>query len=156
MVAPNDRKPSQKLGERKSNPGIRVPGSVTITGAQRDALYQVLITQLSVFDDLRLAYERRDVDIALSNSLGRMVADAIRLIMDGGIGWGDISAADSVELTLSEPELRSILGGVRCASVKLLEALRPEFEEKLAKLQGIELARDACTHALTQLSERGR
>jgi hypothetical protein len=125
-----------------------------ITGEQRDALYQVLLTQLSTFDDLRMAYERPEADSETSCVLGRMVADALRLIMDGGVGWGDSSAVETVGLELPEQELRSILSNVRDSAIRLLEALRPEYEEKLVRLQEVELARDACTDALAQIDER--
>lgn len=130
--------------------------AATITGAQRDALYQVLITQLSTFDDLRMAYERAEADTRTSSVLGRVVSDALRLIVDGGVGWGDSSEAERVILTLPAGELRPILARVRGAAVSLLEALRPEYEEKLAQLDEVERARDACSELLARLGENGQ
>lgn len=123
---------------------------ISISGKQRDGLYQVLLTQLSTFDDLRSAYERGDADIEKSKMLGRMVADALRLIMDGGVGWGDLSGADRVELTLPESELQELLGRVRCAADRLIDALKLEHEEAVEKLEEVELGRDACTEVLVR------
>jgi hypothetical protein len=127
---------------------------ISITGTQRDSLYQVLLTELSVFDDLRTAYERLDADSETSDKLGRMVADALRLIMDGGVGWGDQSHEEKVELTLPDGELQLVLARVRCAANRLLVALRPEYEERLEKLKEVELARETCSEVLVQLRRR--
>jgi hypothetical protein len=128
---------------------------VLITREQRDGLYQVLLTELSTFDDLRSAYERKEADIETSERLGRMVADALRLIVDGGVGWGDLSSAERVKLTLPESELGPLLDRVRSAAVSLLEALQPEYEEKLELLKEVEVARDACTAVLGQIQPGG-
>jgi hypothetical protein len=126
--------------------------SIALRGVQRDALYDLLLTQLGTFDDLRCAYER-DADVETCYALGRMVTDALRLIMDGGLGWGSSSRGKVVELSLPEDELRSILGRIHENANRLHEGAQPEHEQKRSEWKRVIQARKACADALQQLAE---
>jgi len=121
---------------------------VTISAEQRDALYSLVLDELTAFEDLRIAYEADDIET--SYRLGRRVSDALRLIVDGGLGWG-AHAAGPVELTLPAEELRRIFTSLRRNAVTLYEAMRPEQEEVEAEWAEIKRVRETCGEVLEQL-----
>lgn len=123
--------------------------AITISAEQRDALYSLILDELTAFDDLRMAYAAEDLEAA--HRLGRRVSDGLRLIVDGGLGWG-AHACDPVELTLPPDELRRILTNLRRSAVNLYEAMRPEQEEVQAEWAEVKRAQDACAEALEQIS----
>lgn len=121
---------------------------VVISAKQRDALYSLVLDELTACEDLRLAYETDDLET--SYRLGRRVSDALRLIVDGGLGWGT-RAAGPVELTLPPEDLRRIFGNLRRNAVSLYESMRPEQEEVEAEWAEIKQVRETCGEVLEQL-----
>jgi hypothetical protein len=123
---------------------------VVISAEQRNALYQLALTELLLFEDLRNAYEG-ELDLEACYRLGRPVMDTLRLIVDGGLGWGDMTSQDSVPLNLPPEELRRIMTRLRAGAVFLGESQQEEQEEKRDEWNQATLARDACNAALEQL-----
>jgi hypothetical protein len=121
---------------------------VTISAEQRDALYTLVLDELTGYEDLRIAYEADDLEA--SYRLGRRVSDALRLIVDGGLGWGT-RAAGPVELTLPPEDLRRIFSNLRRNAATLYEAMRPEQEEVAAEWAEIKQVRETCGEVLEQL-----
>lgn len=122
---------------------------ITIAAEQRDALYSLVLDELNAFEDLRLAYETDDVET--SYRLGRRVGDGLRLIVDGGLGWG-ARAAGPVELTLPPDDLRRIFSNLRRSAIGLYEAMRPEQEELEAEWAEIKRVQETCSEVLEQLT----
>lgn len=125
---------------------------ITITADQRNALYQMLLSDLSAFDDLQAAYAGGKQEE--SYRLGRRMTDCMRLIQDGGLGWGDNVAEDEVLLTLPREELRRILIAQRDHLLAHREATRREREEIEAELGLDSVALSGCEGALAQLDGR--
>lgn len=121
---------------------------ITISAEQRDALYSLVLDELTAFDDLRMAYARDDLEAA--HRLGRRVSDGLRLIVDGGLGWGS-RASGPVELTLPPEELRRILTRLRRSAVNLYEAMRPEQEQVKEEWAEVGRAKDTCAEVLGQI-----
>lgn len=132
-----------------------MPHTVTISGAQRDALYTILLNLLSGFGDLENCYEHDEPDFESCYRLGRRMCDCLRLIVDGGFGWGDTTGRNTVVLTLPPDELVPILSRLRDTAIARHESMRPEQAEKQSEWNEVALARDACSAALDQLLPRG-
>lgn len=122
---------------------------ITISAEQRDAVYSLVLDELNAFEDLRLAYEADDVET--SYRLGRRVGDGLRLIVDGGLGWGT-RAAGPIELTLPPDDLRRIFANLRRNAIGLYEAMRPEQEELQAEWAEIKQVQETCSEVLGQLT----
>lgn len=122
--------------------------AVTISVEQRDALYSLILDELNAFEDLRLAYEADEIEA--SYRLGRRVSDGLRLIVDGGLGWGT-HAASPIELKLPPEDLRRIFGNLRRNAISLYESMRPEQEELQAEWAAIKQVQEACSEVLEQL-----
>jgi hypothetical protein len=83
--------------------------AITITSAQRDALYKEIFVGLSGIGDVWLAACAADYDKAAE--LGRDYSDDLRLLLDD-LGWGEVFETD-VELTTPPEVLRRVLGRMR-------------------------------------------
>ncbi|HEX5983465.1 MAG TPA: hypothetical protein VFY69_04585 [Solirubrobacterales bacterium] len=121
---------------------------VRISAAQRDALYSLVIDELNACEDLRLAYESEDLETAYR--LGRRVNDALRLIVDGGLGWG-ARVGGPVELALPAEDLLRIFGNLRRDATNLYESMRPEREELQAEWEEIKRVQETCDEVLEKL-----
>lgn len=121
---------------------------VTISAEQRDALYSLVLDELTACEDLRLAFEANDLET--SYRLGRRVSDALRLIVDGGLGWGARTGA-SVELTLPAEDLLRIFGNLRRNAISLYESMRPEQEELQSEWEEIKRVQETCDEVLEKL-----
>lgn len=75
-------------------------GTATITGEQREAIYEFLVEQLSRLTDLPLAIKSEDFDTA--KRLAREFSQYFRLLDD--LGWGADGRLE-VALTMSPEEL---------------------------------------------------
>jgi hypothetical protein len=69
---------------------------VTITLAERNAIYAELLSRLSGIDDIRMAVEHDDFESA--TRLGREFGDELRLMED--LGWGSVDAEGPIALTM--------------------------------------------------------
>lgn len=128
---------------------------VTISAAQRNALYRLILIDLSGFIDLQTAFDGEKADLETCYRLGRRVTDGLRLIQDGGLGWGNETPGELVELTLPAEELRRILTEQQDQLVAHREATRPEREDTEAEWQLDATALSACEDALSQLAGGG-
>ena len=122
--------------------------SLSITPQQRDALYAQVLDHLGGIDDVRLAAEREDFDLA--DRLGRAFDDDLRLILDV-LGWGD-HASEPVELGLPAEELARVLRNLRARAVEQIEAERGEQEAFRAMWERATLVRRTCDELLLELS----
>lgn len=125
---------------------------IAIAADQRNALYHLLLSDLSAYSDLQAAYARGDLEECYR--LGRRMTDCMRLIQDGGLGWGDETAESVVQLTLPGEELRRILIAQRDLLITHREATRPEREEIEAEMGLDAVALSGCEDALTQMNAR--
>lgn len=81
--------------------------TLTITGAQRDALYDWVYDRLSGIDDIWLAASNGRYETA--DRLGREYSDELRLVLDD-LGWGDGPGGPTIELTTPPDVLRRVFG----------------------------------------------
>lgn len=84
--------------------------SLTITGAQRDALYDWVYDRLSGIDGVWLAASNGRYETAAR--LGREYSDDLRLVLDD-LGWGDGPGASIIELKTPPDVLRRVFGRLR-------------------------------------------
>jgi hypothetical protein len=134
---------------------------IVISRAHRDALYQETVIDLSGFDDLRQELDRDEPDLEACEKIGRRIVDALRLIQDGGLGWGyrgedvpDKRLAD-VELTLPTEELRRVILGKRSTLAQASQMRQRERESQEWEWEQLDKAREACTSILDQLGDLG-
>jgi len=125
---------------------------IRISRAHRDALYGGLLKNLKEFHDL-LDFGRSGGPerIEECEQIGRRMADALRLIQDGGIGWGYPKGDDPYKLTLPPDELRRIIETERGSLASLEETVRAEREQYEEQWQQTREARNACSSILDQL-----
>jgi hypothetical protein len=78
--------------------------SLTITAAERDALYEQIYVRLSGIDDVWLAVEAGDFEAA--SRLGREYSDDLRLVLDD-LGWGT-GSGEGLQLTAPPDVIRRV------------------------------------------------
>ena len=76
-----------------------------ITRAQRDAIYEVVVTHLTGIGDVWMSADRRE--FATAKRLGRAFAEDLRLLED--LGWADTIDRETVALTVLPDELTRTL-----------------------------------------------
>jgi hypothetical protein len=123
---------------------------IVLTAEQRDALYRQTIAELTLLDDLRQAWETGDVETAFR--LGRRCSDCLRLIVDG-LGWGERSSSESVELRIPPAELTRIFSRLRDSATLQVESERPEQDAFRATWERAGLTRDTCAAKLEEISQ---
>jgi hypothetical protein len=104
---------------------------VTITRAQRDAIYEAVITRLTAIGDVWLSIERRE--FADAKTMGREFAEDLRLLED--LGWAETIDGETASLTQPPAELTRALARLHkdaSASVGAYVS-RPKDEEELAQ-----------------------
>jgi hypothetical protein len=104
---------------------------VTITGAQRDAIYEAVITRLTAIGDVWLSIKRRE--FADAKRMGREFAEDLRLLED--LGWAETIDDETASLTQPREELTHALARLHkdaSASVGAYVS-RPKDEEALAQ-----------------------
>ncbi|HEX6781998.1 MAG TPA: hypothetical protein VF125_08200 [Solirubrobacterales bacterium] len=124
--------------------------NLTLTATERNALYRQALGELTVFDDLREAWERGDVET--SYRLGRACSDWLRLIVDG-LGWGEHASSELVELRIPATELTRIFSRLRDSATLQYEAERSDQEEFRANWERAGLVRDTCTAKLEAINQ---
>ena len=104
---------------------------VTITRAQRDAIYEVVLNHLTGIGDVWIAVQSRDFDYA--RELGVDFGDDLRLLED--LGWSDEAESETVTLTMPRDQLaRAVARLHRRASDSLATYVaRPKEDEELAE-----------------------
>jgi hypothetical protein len=84
--------------------------TVTITHAQRDALYDRILDRLSGIEDIWLAASTGEYETA--DRLGREYTDELRLVLDD-LGWGAGPRVETLELATAPDVLRRVFGRLR-------------------------------------------
>jgi hypothetical protein len=122
---------------------------VTISRAQRDAIYQMVITHLTGIGDVWLAVHRRD--FADAKRLGRKFAEDLRLLED--LGWSETIDQETVTLTMAPGELTRTLARLHKDAAGALGTYvsRPKEDEELA--QRDLAASEALGEILSRLAE---
>jgi hypothetical protein len=123
--------------------------AVTITAAQRDALYDRVLDRLSGIGDILLAAGSEDFPTA--DRLGREYSDELMLVCDG-LGWGARSRSDVVELGDTSPELLlRVFARLRGAAASEREAQARSWDESRTLEERNRLVDQACTTVLRAL-----
>lgn len=104
---------------------------VTITRAQRDAIYEMVINHLTGIGDVWLSVQSGD--FAAAKRLGQGFADDLRLMDD--LGWTESIDRETVALTLPPEELTRTLARLHKDASGSLGTFvsRPKDEEDLAQ-----------------------
>src|SRR6476659_29194 len=122
-----------------------------ISRAHRDALDGDLLENLKEFHDLLEFGSSRDPEmIKECEQFGRRMTDALRLIQDGGIGWGYPDGDGRHELMLPPEELRRIIEAERGSLTSLDETVRAEREQYEGQWRGTREGREAGSSILGQ------
>lgn len=122
---------------------------VTITRAQRDAIYELVITHLTGIGDVWICVDRREY--ATAKRMGREFAEDLRLLED--LGWADTIDRETVALTQPPQELTRALARLHrdAAGSVGTYVSRPKDEEELA--QRDLAASEALGEILSQLAQ---
>jgi len=121
---------------------------LTITRAQRDAIYEMVVTHLTGIGDVWLSVQGGDV--ATAKRLGRDFAENLRLLED--LGWSETIDRETVALTVPPDELTRTLARLhKDASGSLgTYVSRPRDDEEFA--QRDLAASEALGEVLSQLA----
>lgn len=126
--------------------------TTTITGEQRDAIYELLSDRLSGLDDVWKAL-RCQRDFAAAERLGREFRRELRLLDD--LGWPEEDDRELVELTMPAQELAPLLARLQGDAAEGL-ALPPDEKEAREAEERYRrhclVARAACVELLGGLS----
>ena len=122
---------------------------VTITRAQRDAIYQMVITHLTAIGDVWLSVKRRD--FAHAKEMGRKFAEDLRLLDD--LGRPEAIERETVTLTMPPGELTRTLARLHkdAAGALGVYVSRPKEDEEFA--QRDLAASEALGEILSRLAE---
>lgn len=126
--------------------------SITITGEQRDVLYEQILIRLTGISDVYLTAEEGDFDAA--QSLSGEFADYL-LLLHEGLGWGEHHEGP-VQLSSSPEVLRRALSRlmrrveVQDPQEAELAELRAEVEERQERNR---MTRETCEQLLAELGE---
>jgi hypothetical protein len=123
--------------------------AVTITAAQRDALYDRILDRLSGIGDVLLAVSSDDFPTA--DRLGREYSDELMLVCDG-LGWGARSGSAVIELSNARPELLlRVFARLRDDAASEREAQARSWDESRTLEERNRLVDEACTSVLGAL-----
>jgi hypothetical protein len=126
--------------------------SLTVTAAQRDALYDQILDRLSGIGDIEVAIQAENYDDA--ERIGREYSDDLRLLLDDlGIGDGN---GEPVELTAPPAVLRRVLPRLRQLALDYTAALKPEMVEVQEVSERNRLVSEACESVLADLDGSDR
>ena len=120
---------------------------LTISSAQRDALYDQILDRLSGIGDIAVAIQAEHYNDA--ERIGREYSDDLRLLLDDlGIGEG---AGGSVELSTPPEVLRRVLPRLRDSALDHTAGLEPEWAEVHGLKERNRLVSEACETVLAGL-----
>jgi hypothetical protein len=121
--------------------------SITITAAQRDALYDQVLDRLSGIGDIEVAIQAENYDDA--ERLGREYSDDLRLLLDDlGIGGG---SGEPVELTAPPEVLRRVLLRLQELARNHTASLEPAWAEVHEVKERNRLVSETCEAVLAGL-----
>jgi hypothetical protein len=118
--------------------------SVTITAAERDALYDELYAGLSGIDGVWLAASTGDLEEVAR--LSRQFSDDLRLLLDD-LGWGE-GSGESHELTAPPDVLRRTFTRLRTTATERRAEEETERTELRSREEATQRLLDACDRVL--------
>jgi hypothetical protein len=114
---------------------------------QRDALFAQVSIDLDALGDLAMAISQgKEEECYL---LGRRVVDALRLVIEGGLGWRG-RTQESTVLTLSDDEIRRIMTRLERDVMAEIERKRPDHDAGRAEWEELGAIKAACQSVLDQ------
>jgi hypothetical protein len=128
--------------------------TATITGAQRDALYEQVRNHLGALGDVWIAMEKTS-DFATAERLGIEFGEDFRLLHD--LGWNVEDERETVELTMPPGDLTEVLNRLRREAEGGLADTAGERESRERDeeiLRGFRLVRDTCEELIASLDPR--
>lgn len=120
--------------------------SIVLQPGERDAIASQILANLGQLGDLETMIDS-GVEEEECYRLGRQILDALRLILDGGLGWKE-RTVDPTPVTLPAKDLHQIMFGLQTQARALLEATRPEREAMREKWDEFATLEATCTSAL--------
>jgi hypothetical protein len=123
---------------------------VTISHAQRDAVYDQILDRLSGIEDIWLAASTQRYETA--DRLGREYSDELRLILDD-LGWGDGPEVEAIELTTAPDVLRRVFGRLRDTAAAERARRQTGWFEGREEEERNRLVGEACQVVLAMLGE---
>jgi hypothetical protein len=123
--------------------------TVTLKPEQRDALFAQISVDLDALGDLAMAISKGEEEECYL--LGRRVADALRLVIEGGLGWREQTQGPT-DLTLCHQEIRRIMTRLQGDVMAAIERARPDHDATRAEWEELEARKNACQFALDQAS----
>jgi hypothetical protein len=121
---------------------------LTISGEQRDALYEELLDRLTGIDGVWLAIDEEN-DLEKADQRAREFAGYLRLIFED-LGWGD-HGPPLVELTMPPDELSQTISRLRVQAAERYEEERAEQEAFRTRWEHTALVRETCDEVLKRL-----
>jgi hypothetical protein len=121
---------------------------VLLEPEQRDALFSQVSVDLGLVGDFEVAMREGDVEECYR--LGRRVSEALRLVVEGGLGWRERTAETTV-LNLPDEEIRRTVSRMERDVGAGIEYKRPEHEESQAEWDGLIATKAACQAVLDQV-----
>jgi hypothetical protein len=122
--------------------------SLTITAAQRDALYDQILDRLSGIGDIEIAIQAENFEDA--ERLAREYSDELRLLLDDlGIGEGE---GQPVALVTPPDVLRRVLPRLRERAEGYSASLEPQWEEARTIKERNRVVAEACEAVLAGLT----
>jgi hypothetical protein len=128
--------------------------TATITGQQRDALYEQVRNHLGALNDVWIAMECNR-DFATAERLGIEFGEDFRLLHD--LGWDESDSRKVVELTMPREDLIEVLARLGREAEGGLTDSEEERESKEKDeeiLQGFRLVRNTCDELIEKLDPR--
>lgn len=128
--------------------------TATITGQQRDALYEQVRNHLGALNDVWIAMECNR-DFATAERLGIEFGEDFRLLHD--LGWDESDSRKVVELTMPREDLIEVLARLGREAEGGLTDSEEERESKEKDeeiLQGFRLVRSTCDKLIDKLDPR--
>jgi len=123
--------------------------SLTITAAQRDALYDQILDRLSGIGDIEVAIRIENYESAAT--LSREYSDDLRMLLDDlGFGGG---TGEPVELTSDPDVLRRVLPRLRELAERHTASLKPQWAEARQIEERNRLVTEACETVLAGLED---
>jgi hypothetical protein len=120
---------------------------LSITAAQRDALYDQILDRLSGIGDIEMAIRAHHYDDA--ERIGREYSDDLRLLLDD-LGIGEQASAP-VELNTPPAVLRRVLPRLRELALNHTAGLEPQWAEVQELRDRNRLVSEACEAVLGEL-----
>ena len=121
---------------------------VTLEPEERDAFFTQVSVDLGLMGDLESAIGKGDEEECYR--LGRRVSEALRLVVEGGLGWRERTAETTV-LNLPDEEVRRTVTRMERDVKAGIEYNRPGHEESQAEWDELLATKAACQAVLGQV-----